>query len=165
MKKLNNFHNALKTLHRYSEIQFDDYSTVEKDLMITGYLNHFEKTFELSWKLSKEILQYEGVSEAANGSPLAILRLAYRYDIIADEALWKEALNDRNELSHRYDPEEINAMALKVTAKYTTMFDSIAATIDKRVALLYYNGLIPKSEIDDHLKDVVSNTEEFEAEQ
>ena len=156
MKKYNNYIAALKTLDKYCQFDFDKYTEDEKEIMLVGFLNHFEKTFELSWKLSKTILEYEGVSEAVSGSPLTILKSARQYALIKDENTWKEALTDRNTLAHRYDSSVIEAMADKIKNVYLGMFYDLAHTCDKRIVSLVNDNLIPKSEIDTTIERIVS---------
>lgn len=61
--------------------------------------------FELSWKVLKELLRYEGKSVANSGSPREILKAAYEvYDFI-DEDVWLDMLKARNDMTHIYDGE------------------------------------------------------------
>lgn len=162
MKKLNNFLNAINTLNAYSDISFDKYSEIERDLFMTGYINHFEKTFELSWKLCKQILEYEGVSEAETGSPMQIIKLSYKYGLIYDEQCWKELLQFRNNVVHCYEPSEILNYVNIIKSKYIDVFDDISTIMKSRIHKLNIEGLIPKAEIDETLEELSDDeTEEF----
>lgn len=130
--------------------------------MLIGLLNHFEKTFELSWKLMKDILYFEGVSEAASGSPLTILKSAYHYGLITDEAMWKATLTDRNNLSHRYDSAILEEMAVKIKEDYLTLFSDLLAVCSYRLCVLLKNELLPDNEIDEILIEMSTSFEELE---
>lgn len=148
MKKYDNFVSALNSLNKYCRFDFNKYNVDERDLMLTGLLNHFEKTFELSWKLAKTILEYEGVNEAVSGSPLTILKSSYQYGLIENEQLWKEALTDRNNLSHKYDKEIVDTMTERIKTSYLGMFSRFIRNCENRIVNLYIEKLLPESEID-----------------
>lgn len=62
-----------------------------------------KEQFELTGKLFKELLKYEGNPIGAAGSPRAVIKEAYKcYDFV-DEDIWLDVLKDRNDLAHRYD--------------------------------------------------------------
>lgn len=165
MKKLFNFINALDSLKKYAAIDYNHYSETEQNLMLTGFINHYEKTFELSWKICKQVLFYEGVEEAKSGSPLQIIKLSLQYGLIEDEELWRNALSDRNQFSHHYDPTELSFMAQTIREKYVSMFEELLNAVQRHIKLLYQNNLIPQTEIDDYIHELCeSDKEEFEPE-
>ena len=71
------------------------------DLERTGLIKTFEICFELSWKVLKDLLFYEGYDEQ---TPRAILRKSFDIDYIdeTDCEVLLDALNKRNLLSHTY---------------------------------------------------------------
>ena len=90
MKKYENFASALANLEDAPN------QDLSNDFVQSGLINKFNLQFELSWKLLKRLLEYEGATLAASGSPRAILKEAYRFYDFIDEAAWLEMLRDRN---------------------------------------------------------------------
>ena len=76
---------------------------LEKDFIISGIIDKFFIQFELGWKLLKELLQYEGISAAATGSPREIIKQSYRFYSFITEDVWLSMLSDRNNMAHIYD--------------------------------------------------------------
>ena len=71
MKKYDNYVSNLDVLKRADEQKLDN------EFIISGIKDKFCLQFELSWKLLKELLTYEGRAEAATGSPREIIKAAY----------------------------------------------------------------------------------------
>ena len=94
--KLNNFSNALKKLEE--ALMENGYS-----LCLDGTIKRFEFTFEMSWKVLKKFLFYEG-SKCA--SVRDCIKKAYQSQFIKEEAIWLNVLNDRNTATHIYDEKE-----------------------------------------------------------
>lgn len=72
MKKYENFASALANLEDAPN------QDLNNDFVQSGLINKFNLQFELSWKLLKRLLEYEGATLAASGSPRAILKESYR---------------------------------------------------------------------------------------
>ncbi len=71
------------------------------DLELAGLIKTFEFSFELSWKVLKDLLLYEGYDAK---SPRAVIRQSFDTDYIGEddcETLLR-ALDQRNLLSHGY---------------------------------------------------------------
>lgn len=97
MKKYENFASALANLEDAPN------QDLNNDFVQSGLINKFNLQFELSWKLLKRLLEYEGATLAASGSPRAILKESYRFYDFIDEAAWLDMLRDRNTNVHIYD--------------------------------------------------------------
>lgn len=125
MKKYENFCRAYKNLTESIDIK-PPYDTVT----LTGLVGLFEITFEQSWKMIKEILEYHGYEQASTGSPRMIIKTAFKAGMILDEQSWLMALNARNNVSHSYN-EAIALNIIKETKEiYTDMFTSLKETIE-----------------------------------
>lgn len=81
MKKYENYAANLKVL---SSAKNEDLSN---EFIISGIIDKFFIQFELGWKLLKELMKYEGNSQAASGSPRAIIKEAYASYSFLDETL------------------------------------------------------------------------------
>ena len=126
MRKYENFCAAfdnLKDIYNYEE-PFDN-------VVLTGLVALYEICFEQSWKVMKEILEWEGVSEGQTGSPRQILKYAYKVGIIDNEELWMDALVTRNNVAHSYN----KAVALDIVRQtkqiYYQMFRQLKEELEQ----------------------------------
>ena len=116
MKKFDNFNSNLEILKRAGEEDIDN------EFIISGIIDKFFIQFELSWKVLKELLCYEGSREARSGSPREILKAAYSvYDFI-NEDVWIEMLKSRNDMTHIYDGEAAKRLVNIILQKYIPEF-------------------------------------------
>lgn len=126
MKKYENFCRALENLKDIFE-----YEEPYNNVVLTGLVALYEICFEQSWKLMKELLEKEGVTEARTGSPRQILKSAYQAGMVTDEVLWMDALAARNNVAHAYN----QAVALNIVRQtkkcYYSMFVTLKTTIEK----------------------------------
>ena len=101
MSKLENKWEAFQTaLHRLKEA-IDMYEDDNNPVLLDGTIQRFEFTVELAWKLIKEYLESEKFGEF--NSPKAVIKEAYKIQIIEEGEKWIEMLDDRNLTSHTYD--------------------------------------------------------------
>ncbi|TCS78366.1 nucleotidyltransferase substrate binding protein [Tepidibacillus fermentans] len=100
LERFQDFKNALERLKE--SLQIEAYQDIIQDIIIDGVIQRFEFTFELSWKLMKLFLEYEGIE--AN-SPRSAIRKAYEINMIEDGEAWIDMMIDRNKISHVYDEE------------------------------------------------------------
>lgn len=93
------FCNSLDSLAEARQRDFSD------SFVLSGTSAKFCITFDLSWKVMKDILvQYYAITGFVAGSPREVLRESYQANLISDDA-WMEMLKIRNELAHDYDCE------------------------------------------------------------
>lgn len=126
MKKFENFKENLKVLKEAGK------QDLKNEFVTGGIINKFYIQFELSWKVLKELLVYEGVTEAANGSPREIIKAAYRtYDFINEE-IWLSMLSERNSASHVYDKKAAKTLVEKIISEYIDSFVDLEKHIEER---------------------------------
>ena len=90
--------------------------------VLSGTSAKFSITFDLSWKVMKDILvQYYAITGFVAGSPREVLRESYKANLISDDA-WMEMLKVRNELAHDYDCEIVKEHCNTIVEKYTDLF-------------------------------------------
>ena len=90
--------------------------------VLSGTSAKFSITFDLSWKVMKDILvKYYAITGFVTGSPREVLREAYKANLISDDA-WMEMLKVRNELSHDYDCEIVKEHCNTIVEKYIDLF-------------------------------------------
>ena len=71
--------------------------------VLSGTSAKFSITFDLSWKVMKDILvQYYAITNFVAGSPREVLRESFQANLITGDE-WIEMLKVRNQLTHDYD--------------------------------------------------------------
>lgn len=90
--------------------------------VLSGTSAKFSITFDLSWKVMKDILvQYYAITNFVAGSPREVLRESYKANLISDDA-WMEMLKVRNELAHDYDCEIVKKHCHTIVESYIELF-------------------------------------------
>lgn len=126
MKKLDHYRANLEVLSTAGQ------QDLENEFVIGGIIDKFMIQFELGWKVLKELLQYEGRSEARSGSPREILKTAFQVYDFVDEDLWIAMLRDRNNMSHIYDGNAARRLAQTIIDAYIPAFQRMEREIVKR---------------------------------
>ena len=110
------FCNSLKSLTEARERDFSD------SFVISGTGARFSITFDLAWKVMKDILiQHYAIIGFVTGSPRDVLREAFKANLIGDD-VWMEMLKVRNELTHDYDGAVVKANCEMIVGKYIDLF-------------------------------------------
>ena len=86
--------------------------------VLSGTSAKFSITFDLSWKVMKDILiQYYAITGFVTGSPRDVLREAFKANLISDDE-WMDMLKVRNELAHDYDSEIVKTYCNTIVKEY-----------------------------------------------
>ena len=112
-------------------LKFEDYSRAcEKlqsaltkdisadDLYLDGVIQRFEFCFELSWKLMKAYLSFEGIE---SNSPRSSIRESFKIGLITEAENWLDMLEKRNLSSHTYDEETAIEIYQHISQKYISL--------------------------------------------
>lgn len=126
MKKLDHYRANLEVLSTAGQ------QDLENEFVIGGIIDKFMIQFELGWKVLKELLQYEGRSEARSGSPREILKVAFQVYDFVDEDVWIAMLRDRNNMGHIYDGNAARRLAQTIIDAYIPAFQRMEREIVKR---------------------------------
>lgn len=113
-----------QALGRLSEALNEDSSL--SSTIIDGTIQRFEFTFELAWKLGKDVLDYSGIG--AN-NPRSIIKELFKAEMIQDGDAWIQMLEDRNKTSHIYDEHEAVVIYEKIKGKYYDLLDKFKRKI------------------------------------
>ena len=125
MKKYENF---ISNLHVLERAPLED---LDNEFILSGVIDKFFIQFELGWKLFKELLQYEGRSDFASGSPRDVIKTAYNvFDL--DEKLWLEMLAARNDASHIYNEKAAKDLVQKILGRYIPEFQRVLSGLEER---------------------------------
>lgn len=126
MKRFDELTRHLNVLRRAPE------EDLENEFIISGVIDKFFIQFELSWKVLKQLLLYEGDAVGRTGSPREIIKAAYvRYDFI-DEEIWLVMLKERNDTTHIYNEAKAKEMVGKIVDLYIGEFDKLQKEIINR---------------------------------
>ncbi len=126
MKKFDNYSKYLRVLSTAGSRDLSD------EFILSGIIDKFYIQFELSWKLFKQLLKYEGRVVANTGSPRQIIKEMYAVCEFIDEDIWLGMLNDRNETAHIYDGNAARILALKIIESYVPEFIRVEQRIRER---------------------------------
>ena len=90
--------------------------------VLSGTSAKFSITFDLSWKVMKDILvQYYAITNFVAGSPREVLRESFQANLISDDK-WMEMLKVRNELAHDYDGDIVKDHCNEIVENYIDLF-------------------------------------------
>lgn len=90
--------------------------------VLSGTSAKFSITFDLSWKVMKDILvQYYAITNFVAGSPREVLKESFQANLISDDK-WMEMLKVRNELTHDYDGEIVKEHCNTIVENYIDLF-------------------------------------------
>ena len=126
MKKFENYKSNLTVLSR----AYDE--DLENEFIISGIIDKFFIQFELSWKVLKELLRYEGKSIANTGSPREIIKATYAMYEFIDEIIWLDMLQKRNNMTHIYDGNEAKELVETILKQYIPAFIKLSEEIEEK---------------------------------
>lgn len=135
MKRFEQYNSALAILSQAGN------QDLSNEFVKSGVINKFHVQFELSWKLLKKLLAYEGSSSAASGSPRVILREAYRIFDFMDEELWLRMLRDRNDTIYMYDETLADQFVERIVGDYIGEFVRLRGGLRER-----YGSMLDESD-------------------
>lgn len=125
MAKYANYKSNLDVLRRAPE------QDLENEFILSGIIDKFAMQFELSWKLLRNALEYEGRTEAATGSPRGIIKAAYATYPFIDEEPWLAMLDDRNAAEHVYDAKFASELVGNILDSYIPEFEKLLTELEK----------------------------------
>ena len=95
----------------------------EHDFVLEGTIQNFNLTFDISWKVMKDILVKKlEITNFALGSPREVLQTAFTNRLIDDDR-WLEMLKIRNQLAHDYDGSLAENVFQKIVETYIILFE------------------------------------------
>lgn len=82
-----------------------------------GVIQRFEYTWELTWKVLKDYLEYTGIV-LETVTPAAVIKAAMAANIIKNGDVWMAALDSRNKMSHTYDFKKFEKIVISIENEY-----------------------------------------------
>ena len=99
--------------------------------VLSGTSAKFSITFDLSWKVMKDILvQYYAITNFVTESPREVLRESFQAKLISDDK-WMEMLKVRNELTHDYDGDIVKEYCNEIVENYIDLFYDFEKQVKK----------------------------------
>jgi len=94
-----------------------------------GVIQAFEVTQELSWKVMKDFLEFQGFDDIY-GSKNAV-RQAFNTNLIKNGEVWLNMIKSRNLMSHTYDETEMLKIVDFIFANYMQEFEDFKQALSK----------------------------------
>ena len=116
-RRFKSFCNSLDALAEARQRDLSD------SFVLSGTSAKFSITFDLSWKVMKDILvQYYSITGFVTESPREVLRESFKAKLISDD-VWMDMLKVRNELAHDYDGSLAENVFQKIVETYIILFE------------------------------------------
>lgn len=116
-QRFENFSNAFKQLKLARNLKKErDFTELE----LQGVIQAFEITQELSWKVLKDFLEEQGVSDLFGSKN--VVREAFNVGLISNGEIWLDMIKTRNLTSHIYDDSEILKLLDVILESYIDVF-------------------------------------------
>lgn len=127
-KFINRYNTFCKSLQNLKKSRSAD---VEQEFVLEGTVLNFSLTFDISWKVMKDILVKKmGILDFAIGSPRETLQQAFQNKIIEDDR-WLQMLRTRNQLAHDYDGTFAKEKFQEIIEIYYPLFEQLKDKIQK----------------------------------
>ena len=132
MEKLyiDRYNSFVSSLSSLEEAKYRDRTD---SFVLSGIVQKFSLTFDLAWKLMKDILLQEyQVTDFALGSPSEVLKKSFENNLIDDD-VWMTMLRQRNQLIHDYDGTIANDAVDDIVDNYISVFIRFKNVVGKLV--------------------------------
>ena len=118
--RFRNFSRAYSLLREALESQIEELTQLERE----GVIQRFEYTFELSWQLLKDRMEYDGMAISPT-TPRNVIREAASTGLIDDGETWIDMLTDRNRMSHTYNFATFEDVIRNVQSRYLAVLNDL----------------------------------------
>lgn len=89
-----------------------------------GIIQRFEYTWELTWKVLKDYLEYKGVV-LETVTPADVIKASIAANLINNGEIWMDALDSRNKMSHTYDFKKFEKIIIDIEKNYYPELESM----------------------------------------
>lgn len=123
-KQYNDFERAYENLRTGAK-------EAKTELEIDGVIKRFELCYEISWKLIKTYLEYQGI---ICKTPRICFKEAFNNDLINNVDTWLKMIDDRNLLVHTYTFEQSRKIFEHINEEFLNAFKNLKDTVKKRLS-------------------------------
>ena len=127
--RFRNYSRAFSLLREALDGPIEGLNQLERE----GVIQRFEFTFELSWQLLKDRLEYDGAILNLV-TPRNIFRKAASAGLVQHGKVWEEMIEDRNKMSHRFDCDLLEDVLANVRGSYLPAFDELYRILSAEIA-------------------------------
>ena len=128
IRRFESFKNSLDSLAEARQRDLSD------SFVISGTSAKFSITFDLAWKVMKDILvQYYAITGFVAGSPREVLRESFKANLISDET-WMEMLKVKNQLAHDYDCDIVKEHCNTIIGTYIDLLYEFERAVKELLA-------------------------------
>jgi len=89
-----------------------------------GLIQSFEFTHELAWKLLKDYLEYQGITNIVGSRDAS--RIAFQNELIQDGEVWMQMIAARNQTSHTYNIKVAQAVVESILLQFYPALNQLA---------------------------------------
>ena len=118
--RFRNFSRAYSLLREALDTEIEELNQLERE----GVIQRFEFTFELSWQLLKDRLEYDGVV-ISPVTPRNVIRKAVAAGMIDEGQTWMEMLVDRNNMYHTYNFAAFEVVIQNIQTRYLPILNEL----------------------------------------
>ena len=127
-KRYESFQRSLDALAEARQRDLSD------SFVLSGTSAKFSITFDLAWKVMKDILvQYYVITDFVSGSPREVLREAFRAGMITGDE-WMEMLKVRNQLAYDYDCDIVKEHCNTIIGTYIDLLYEFERAVKELLA-------------------------------
>jgi nucleotidyltransferase substrate binding protein (TIGR01987 family) len=120
-QRFQNYMKALRQMGRF--FQQDQLNELEEQ----GLIKAFEYTYELSWHVLRDYMQYQGNTQLHGSRDT--FREAFNLGLISEGERWMQMLQDRNLTVHTYNQETAQKIVDNIRQSYFSMFLQLQNTL------------------------------------
>ncbi|MCM0036508.1 MAG: nucleotidyltransferase substrate binding protein [Burkholderiaceae bacterium] len=120
-QRFSNYTKAFQSLTEAVELsQQRELSSLEKQ----GLIQSFEFTHELAWKMLKDYLEYQGITNIVGSRDAS--RVAFQNTLIQDGEVWMQMIAARNQTSHTYNIKVAQAVVDSILMQFYPALNQLA---------------------------------------
>jgi nucleotidyltransferase substrate binding protein (TIGR01987 family) len=125
-QRFSNYQQALLSLTEAVQLsQERELSALEQQ----GLIQSFEFTHELAWKMLRDYLEYQGLTNIVGSRDPS--RLAFQNALIQDGEVWMQMIAARNQTSHTYNLKIAQAVVESILTQFYQAFHQLAKKFDE----------------------------------
>jgi nucleotidyltransferase substrate binding protein (TIGR01987 family) len=118
------FHNYTKAFQALTEaVELSQHRSLTA-LEQQGLIQSFEFTHELAWKMLKDYLEYQGISNVVGSRDAS--RIAFQNALTNDGEVWMQMIVARNQTSHTYNIKIAQAVVDSILSQFYPAFNQLA---------------------------------------
>ena len=120
--RFNNYKRAFALLREGIELldAREGLTQLEKE----GVIQRFEYSMELAWKVMADYLEHQNMVFPTR-TPRSVIRKAFETGLIRQGAVWMDALDARNKVSHVYDFNALEEVIADIQLAYLQVMDEL----------------------------------------